>query len=523
MKKQLRAKYRNVEKHATEVDRFIELRLQKFQQEALPESLAYRDVEELERRRRSSPVVPASYLLSELEDGEVAPRKVLIRGRAGVGKTTLVEYLAREWATQKLWLDVKYVFVVKLRELLGNEMWTLSDVLLDDLQLTKHEKSAVLDEICRNSEHVLVFLDGLDEYAAYQHSKGRFPIEDKVNLSVIISSIISCSLLPQARVIITSRHTDQIPSKAFNRVVDVYGFTKDGILQYVDKFCAGNEKLKQFIQMNINTNPTMATFCHTPVQCCFICRSLADRLENSESESMPEIRTMTQLYVKATHRLGQKLHPSLKYDETDPSLERIFNVLKKPLLKHAALAKDCMTNPLKLIFYDDDLNHHGFDDEDKRTGFLSGSKKTNPHDNATKINTWSFSHLSLQEFFASLGLLQGPCADVWLLLENTLVKQNEIVLTFLTGLLGDPSNAYYLKYLGSTQPSLDFCKEFIMKLKDKLKGDPFKMVTLMYETQCKDFVDNVPEELRTSHIYPTEMLSLCWVVVQDTCRVTSLR
>ncbi|KAI0231193.1 hypothetical protein LSAT2_018456, partial [Lamellibrachia satsuma] len=102
------------------------------------------------------------------------------------------------------------------------------------------------------------------------------------------------------------------------------------------------------------------------------------------------------------------------------------------------------------------------------------------------------------------------------------VKQNNIVITFLCGLLGDPRNAYYLKHLGSTDVLLDFYKEFIEKLKGKLENDTFKMVPYIYETQCKDLVDNVPEEIKASKIYPMEMLALCWVLAQDTCRVTSL-
>ena len=56
-------------------------------------------------------------------------------------------------------------------------------------------------------------------------------------------------------------------------------------------------------------------------------------------------------------------------------MREIFRVLNPPLRKHSALAKDSMTHPLKLIFDDDDLARHGFTEEDKQTGFLSGSNK----------------------------------------------------------------------------------------------------------------------------------------------------
>ena len=398
----------------------------------------------------------------------------------------------------KLWPHFDYVFVVKLREFLEDEKWSLSDLLLDGLQLKEHDKGAALDEICRNSERVLFLFDGGDELAGVVvHPKCKFPIKDKVVLSRMISGVISCSLLPDATVVITTRPTNQIPSKPFGRVVDVYGFTKAGIKQYVDKFCTGKEQLRKFIQTNIDTNPNMATFCHTPIQCKFVCMSLEDMFARPERGSVPDIRTMTQLYVKATHRLGRKLHPSLKFDDRDLNLEQIFSILKEPFLKHATLANDNMTRPMKIIFYDNDLRKYGFKDEDKQTGFLSGSKKTDPDNSDSRRSTWSFSHLSLQEFFAAVGLIQGPRTGVLrFLVDDNSVKQNEIVITFLCGLLGDPSNAYYLKHLGSTDVLLDFCKEFIEKLRGKLENDAFRMIAYIYETQCAELVYIVPEEIK---------------------------
>ena len=148
---------------------------------------------------------------------------------------------------------------------------------------------------------------------------------------------------------------------------------------------------------------------------------------------MPDITTMTQLYVKATHRLAKKLHPRLRYDKRQKGLKHVFSILKAPFTKHALLAKSSMVDPLKIIFSDDDLNQHSFSDEDKQTGFLSGSTKTDPDDKQEQVNTWSFSHLSLQELFMSLGLLlQDSCTDLSKLLreENeNMVKRYEIVIT----------------------------------------------------------------------------------------------
>ena len=522
----LRSLYIDTTKPTMLNERFVQLRLQQFEEETLPETLTYRDVEYLEMRRQSGQVIELQDLFSKLTHDDVAPQKVLIRGRAGVGKTTLIEFISREWATHNSWLQFGYVFVIKLR-LVSDVKWSIGDILFRGLQLSRKEKEAALDEICQQSKRVLVIVDSLDEFPQFKYSEREFDIEQKVHLSMMVSSIINCTLLPDSTVVITSRHTDQIPSKMFSRVVDIYGFTMEGIETYVNKFCNGKEDLNEFIWTNIAGNPNMATFCHTPVQCLFVCNSLEDQFTHSDSKGgrVPDIKTMTQLYLRATHRLGKKLHPVLKNHQEEAGLKYVFDILMEPFRKHACLAKDCMTDPIRILFYDDDLERHGFSNQDKLTGFLSGSKKTDPDDREEKLNTWSFSHLSLQEFFSSLGLLlQYPYTDLSMLLEKeNMVKRYEIVITFLAGLLGDRSNSYYLKYMNLDNESFQSCKEFIVKLKDKLVNDPLKLVNFIYETQRQELVGNVPEQIETSKIYPMEMLSLCWILVMDKCPITNLK
>ncbi|KAK2176435.1 hypothetical protein NP493_661g01033 [Ridgeia piscesae] len=511
-------------RHETLKGIFVDLRIQKNRLEPLPEAITHRDLEELERRRQDSPVVEISQLFSKLKDDEDAPNNVLILGRAGAGKTSLVEKIANDWALKNLWPLIEYVFLVKLRDLLKDGTWSLAELLLHDLQMENTDKNAALNQLVINSSHVMVLVDGLDEYAGFAYSDANPPSnEEKVDLSVIISCVIRRSLLPEAKVIVTSRATNQIPSKVFDRVVDVYGFTRDGIKQYVDSHY--ERQLGNVIWNTISTNPNMATFCHTPVQCVFVCASMADMFKHSEPGVMPEIKTMTQLYVKATHRLGRKLHPELKDDKRELDLDHLFSILKAPFRKHAGLAKEAMTHELKMLFSDKDLERHGFDDKDKQTGILARTRKASPNDRTTTTRSWSFSHLSLQEFFAATGLVVlGSTDDVWKLLKNiNSTKQYEIVITFLLGLLGDPTNAHYLDYLGSTDASLPFCKELITKLKGMLKDDPFKLVTLVYETQSEYFVDHVPGEVTTTKIYPMEMLALSWVLEQSSCPITTLR
>ena len=461
-------------------------------------------------------------LFSKLDDGKDAPKKVLISGRPGVGKTTFLEYLATTWATESMWPEIDYLFLVKLRKLLETAKWSLSDLLIGDLSLSnQEEKNAAIEELCHHSERILCCLDGLDEMKQFQFSECTFPVENKVSLSDMISSIISCSLLPHAKVLLTTRPSDQTPpSKQFDRVVDIYGFTSNGIERYVDTFCDQEKELKQYIRTSITSNPNIATLCHTPILCGFVCDTLKYNHEHPESSSDQDTKTMTQLFVNATYQLAKKLCPSLKYPKGNQSSKKVLLDLQEPFRKHGALAKDGMTMPLKLIFDDADLTKHGFTDEDKQTGFLSGSEKTDPHDREATTNTWSFTHLTLQEFFGAYGLLQDSYI-LNLLINKASVKQNEMVITFLLGLLGDTRNAYFLKYLGLDNAS-DTTEQLIKQLATKLEEDAMKLATFVFETQREELVKYVPEMIMVNQVYPMEMLSLSWILQQVTCRITTL-
>lgn len=49
-----------------------------------------------------------------------------------------------------------------------------------------------------------------------------------------------------------------------------------------------------------------------------------------------------------------------------------------------------------------------------------------------------------------------------------------------------------------------------------------RLTTVIHETQCPNLVGLLPEEIELTNVFPTEMMSLCWVVKQRDCRVTSL-
>ncbi|MBA3238883.1 MAG: NACHT domain-containing protein [Parachlamydiaceae bacterium] len=97
-------------------------------------------------------------------------KRLLVLGRAGIGKSILCQYIAHEWAEGKLWKEkFDAVFWVPLRKLQhAHAAETVSTFLFRLCCQKKSENlyaNDVADYLKQNAERVLFILDGLDEVA----------------------------------------------------------------------------------------------------------------------------------------------------------------------------------------------------------------------------------------------------------------------------------------------------------------------------------------------------------------------
>ena len=497
---------------------FVELRLQENTTTKLPESLSYRDVEKMQQNMLSSKPIETSQLFDKLDD-RCAPRKVLVLGKAGIGKTTLVKQIASQWAKKEIWKHIEYLFVITLRQLRQDRKFTLGDLLLDGLSLTKEEKIAALNHLRENSSTVMIVAEGWDEIK-YTGEEGIERDDTKeVELNTILSSILNNVMLPGAKVLLTSRPNNNIP--VCERSAELYGFTQASIDTYIHKFSGQDTELKQFIKRYLQGNINIATMCYVPVHTNFVCACLKDMHLSSRSDDTPTVNTMTQLYIFAVTNIARKLSPSLKGSDTEIDEKKFLAMVGDSLKNHAELAKYCtLSTPLRIIMYEEDLDLFHISEKDKHTGFLAQSMmgKRIP---SLKRRCWFFHHLTMQEVFAAVGLLRGPCKTLLKLIENsTSVRQHEVLIRFVVGLLCDPHNAHFMECLESAKDQVD-PRTFIEEL--ALLFDPLQLVTAIHESQCPDMTDVVPKEIKSDNVFPTEIMALSWVLRQHVCPVISLK
>ena len=239
------------------------------------------------------------------------------------------------------------------------------------------------------------------------------------------------------------------------------------------------------------------------------------------SGDVAAVSTITQLYVFATLHLIRKLHPALKNESKQMDSEAIFNKVGDSLKKHVKVAKHCtLSSPLRLILYEKDIEE--FSVEDRQSGFLEESQTTDAVTRGLRRQCWSFTHLTLQEFLTAVSLLIGHPHDISRLYDSeTSVHQHEVLLTFVVGLLCDPSSANFMRYFGSADNQQLNPRTFIEELQQKT--EPLQLITLVHEAQREDLVEIVPATIESKRLYPTEVMALAWLLQQQMCPITSLK
>jgi tetratricopeptide (TPR) repeat protein len=229
---------------------------------------------------------------------------VLVEGLAGVGKTTLIQYLANQWALSShekkiTWLNqFDAVIWLPLRKLHAYSQQTnLAAFIYNECISAKYQQLLSTDMIERyllynNKIKTLYLLDGLDEVLSLFDSSSTH------------REILN-SLLKKENWLATAR-PGNIHTELFGqfRHLENVGFTDENINKYIKKFFFNRtsltedeqiSKAKLLIQL-IETNYTIKTIARIPIHLEFICSIWSEKVR-SLKQDLSDI-TVTILYYK---------------------------------------------------------------------------------------------------------------------------------------------------------------------------------------------------------------------------------
>ena len=420
---------------------------------------------------------------------------ILLEGRPGSGKTTLVHKVIKDWAEGEVLTKAKYLFLVTLR-LLNSEGRdeTLSD-LLELLYFDDEELKTMGDCIKRNDgEGVCFVIDGLDEYQPQNIKKS------------VIYKLLEKSYLPHSMIIVSSRPsaTQTIKKDVVTKRIEVFGFSKQQIFEYIDNFQFGSSparKLKEYLA----SNPNILDICYLPVHAAMIC--FLFRYDQGCTSC-----TQTKIYEQFTRLIIHRHLTRCNADTELPSLKELHEIPKKYFDDLCRLAFN-MTTDSKQVISPHELGFqlspcagsHG--DDEYSLGLVTVYHTihlTGRHQN------YAFLHLTFQEFLAAYHIANLDTSQQMEIIEQySESKHMRTVWTFYCGLINFQFGLMRFKKLIETftNPALPM-----------LYG---------YESQQLDVCDEVVKHLNGSLRFynlltPTDLLAIGYVIATTSQPVTKL-
>ena len=492
------------------------------------ETRTHHDVLELQKDVTSCRQIEANDLFLPKRKGTSTPRRVLVYGKAGIGKTMLTMHILDKWVNCQLTPKFQYVFYFALRDLSQINESSLTKLFFEhhDREVQKPSDEAIdafFYHIFANPDDFLLILDGIDEYGSIEWSDNQFEHKQVVEMHNLLSSIIQGNTLGGATVLVTSRPGGIKDHIFFDKTAEIYGLTQDKIFDYTSKFSRGDNVLKTRIDGFIRANTNIASLCYIPVQCDLVCRIVRAKELSHSVEELPA--TITQLYIKAVENLAIQHHPLLKGKEVEDD-DNVVGMLREPLLKHAKLARDGMgQSPIKVTFSQREIDALDLEKAATECGLLTFSREKGPVLRSYS-STYSFNHLTIQEFLGAVALVSSPQEAKSLVMTSANDGQLDLLLLFLCGLAGDCMNQEFLDLLGCpAQMTAEHVLELVVQREREKTGRNHKqsvllLLLMIFESRhpelwstVKDYVmeDGETLDLSGAHISPIELEAMTFI------------
>ncbi|XP_071810417.1 NLR family CARD domain-containing protein 4-like [Asterias amurensis] len=249
-------------------------------------------------------------------------KRIVVSGSAGMGKTTLIDKIAYDWAmgNSETLNKFKLVFALKMGSLLQSS--NLEDAIFEKL-ISKDsvDKSALKEFIDKNQDKVLILLDGFDEC--------KITTTDTSSFGSILK-VLNRKLVPECWVVITSRPpidklvNSSLVEKPYTHL-RIKGFSDTDIKEYVKQFFLGDhDKARRLIEQ-IQLSDTLTDLAKSPMLLLLMCL-----LMGSTENTLPV--TMTRLYNKTLNFVFKRQTTDIKDDAISKILISIGEVALGSLL-----------------------------------------------------------------------------------------------------------------------------------------------------------------------------------------------
>ncbi|XP_054752554.2 uncharacterized protein LOC129258287 [Lytechinus pictus] len=428
-----------------------------------------------------APILYADLLKTKVNG--VLPKRLLVEGEGGVGKTTLCAKIVWDWILGTGYQDFKLVLLVLLREVKDK---TIGEIIMsylpDDIKVTAMQLNKY---VFSHQKDVLLVLDGFDELAGDLDSCYQ------------IALIILNRLFKSGKVLITSRRwrSDEIRKitelRKLYAFIAVEGFSDENLSSYITKFfhldTTSSEDLNRFISNNDVIRENMAPF---PIYTAMLCIMWKD-FDGERREAMSKMQTFSQLIDEMVQFLVD--HHLSKRDTSAGDIGRELDVKRREIL---CLLSDigCLAlrglHERRLVFTEQEFQRWpGSMETGCQVGVLTKQTKTpsmreRRHRSHSAVTSVQFPHKLFQEYLSGKYLAY---------LHNSDRSEYDKLMKDIIGKAREFRELLYFTSAQQKEVGLDI----VSRLTKQRIGDEF-IVDVAYESQDQTVAKAVADHLSTS-------------------------
>ncbi|XP_072893335.1 NACHT, LRR and PYD domains-containing protein 3-like [Hemitrygon akajei] len=419
---------------------------------------------------RTDQLFQSSFSRSKSKSGSSAA----VAGVPGIGKTTMVQKIAYDWAMGKIYQQFQFVFSFKFRDLNTiNCRINLRELILNQYPYFGN----FLREVWKKPEGLLFIFDGLDEFKhKIDFADSRRDTEPKhqcpdpewwCEVSDIVYRLIQGKLLPGCSVLVTTRPTElHLLEKAEISVwAEILGFVDEERKEYFIRHFE-DPTVAEAVFNYVKENEVLYTMSYNPSYCWILALALGPFFTQRVRDTQRVPKTITQLYSYYIYNI-LKNH-GREIENPRDVLLRVGQMAFRGVLEK------------KIVFTDGDLVNYSLQPSQFLSGFLM--ELLEREDSAQSV-VYTFPHLTIQEFVAAVAqFLNTHPGDILKFLtetHNTTDGRFEVFLRFVAG-LSSPMTARGLEeFLGpfpheTTCRVIDWVKEEVKRQSGNTRSEAGK-------------------------------------------------